>query len=377
MPEERSRTTKRKRITVPGGATVDVPVITQISFVDPFDRYQETIFTIDNSAKASREVRVDTVLDPGGPNSLDVERIKTWKVSDPFDRHQETQLIMDNETLGANPPPYFITHLKTHVVKYFGADRNNWIESELIDEFAVRDPFNRNQETRFVLNNPPDDDAAQADPADPEISDTANGIDPPWRTDPFQNIVRISSPGAVISWAYLPESILPGPAVGGGYHFRLVQGPAASGASITLSDGRTGIVTGTFPTVADVIFNPGAGVNYLAFPWWIIGPNTDPDTDPSAHGGYHYYDVPGPTGSFSQTWPFSGYTYQFGLAPAVFAPAGSLSVSFGPVALTVEGVPWTLTNIHVAFAAILESDFGATPTNMGFQPFFSATFEPP
>ena len=192
------------------------------------------------------------------------------------------------------------------------------------------------------------------------------------RLDPFQNIVNCSARPIVIAWAFLPESILPGPAVGGGYHFRIASGNNTSPWNITLADGRTGVVSGNFPTVPDVIFNPGPGVNYLAFPWWIIGPNSD--TDPSAHAGYNFYDVAGPTASFSHTWQFRGYTFQGGLAPAIFAPAGSLSVSFGPVALTVEGVPWTLTNIHVAFSAVPESDFGATPTSMGFQPFFSATF---
>ncbi len=158
---------------------------------------------------------------------------------------------------------------------------------------------------------------------------------------------------------------------GTGYHFRNIFG---NPSSVTLPDGRVGIVTGTFPTVPDVTFNPSAGVNYLAFPWWIVGTNTDDTT--GGHSGPNYYDSD-TGGSFSHTWPFFGYTYTFGSTPAHFASAGTLSVSFGPVAFTVDGVPWILTNTHVAFTAIAESAFGAAPSNMGWQPFFSVTFEPP
>jgi hypothetical protein len=364
MPVEFSRTTKRKRITLPSGGTVDVPVITSISFLDTNDRGQETRFTIDNSAAGERLVTVE------GVNGLQVERIQRFKVVDAGDRGQEIWYDVDNQTRGENPPPYFITHLKTHIVHYHGGGDS--IESELIDEFVFLDSSDRGQETHYYLSQPQTDDAAQADPNDPEISDSANGIDPPWRTDPFQNIVKIGGP-VTIFWAYQPESILPGPAVGGGYHFRNIFG---NPTTVTLPDNSVGVVTGAFPTVPDVIFNPGPGVNFLAFPWWIVGPNTD--TDSSGHAGPNYYDIPGsPSASFSHTWPFFGYTYQSGNAPAIFVSAGTLPVSFGPVAFTVDAVPWTLTNIHVAFTAIAEKDFGAAPTNMGWQPFFSATFEPP
>jgi hypothetical protein len=62
----------------------------------------------------------------------------------------------------------------------------------LIDSFSVADPYDRGQQTIFTLANPQTDDEAQANPDDPDISDSDNGIDPPWRTDPFQNIVNWS-----------------------------------------------------------------------------------------------------------------------------------------------------------------------------------------
>ncbi len=194
MPTEVGRTTARKRITLPGGAQIDVPVITKISFLDP-SRGQETQFTISNDHTGVRTVHVDTISVSTG--ELKVERIDGWPTFDATDRAQETQFTFDNVKRGQNPPPYFIAHVKTHVVRYFdiNGDENNYIESELIDAFTMFDAPDRAQETVYTLNNPQNDDDAQADSSDPEISDSDNGIDPPWRTDPFQNIVNFNESG--------------------------------------------------------------------------------------------------------------------------------------------------------------------------------------
>lgn len=194
MPVEVGRTTARKRIPI-GTSFVDVPVITKISFIDPADRYQEWQYTIDNSGKSDRVVHVDTIT--GTNVSLAVERIDRWTTLDPADRGQETQMTMDNVTGADSSPPHFSTHVQTHVVRYKNPDDTNvWIASELIDSFTVIDPSDRYQEIRFTLTNPENDDGAQADPNDPEISDPTNAIDPPWRTDPFQNIVDVQFPPA-------------------------------------------------------------------------------------------------------------------------------------------------------------------------------------
>ncbi len=395
MPTEVTRKLATKTFETDAG-DIKVPVITEITFADPVKRGQETTYTIDNSAGADRDVHVAWVAhDPTSPQATEnadpsatppagliaVERIDRWRVKDPVQRAQETFTELDNKTYNPSGPPFFRTHLRTHVVNYRKTPTNPndtvLIASELIDEFIVIDPVNRGQETHFYLKNPVDDDEANAQitPDLPDITDPDEALDPPYRTDPFQNIVRIGGQPLTIFWAYLPE-VLPGQGLGGGYHFRNLFGNLSSPGTVTLPDGRVGIISGTFPTVPDVIFNPGAGVNFLAWPWWIVGPNTDATTDVQS-GGYIYYDIPGPSGSFTHTWPFFGYTYTFGSTPAHFVSAGSLPVSFGPIAFTVDGVPWTLTNTHVAFTAIPESEFGAAPTNMGWQPFFSVTFEPP
>lgn len=387
MPTETNRKLATKTFSTPFG-NIKVPVITEITFQDPSDRYQETTYTIDNTGNADRDVHVAWVAnDPTDPQATEhaanttppsgliaVERIDQWRIKDNVDRGQETFTKPDNETYNPSGPPFFRTHLKTHIVSYRQdpTDPNDTalISSELIDEFVMVDPLDRNQETHYFLLNPKDDDEANAQitPDLPDITDSGNGVDPPYRTDPFQNIVRLGGQPQVIFWAFQPEVI--GVGTGTGYHFRNIFG---NPETIILADGRTGVISGNFPVVNDVTFNPGAGVNYLAFPWWIVGDNTDNTT--GLTGGYHYYDQA--SGTFSHTWPFYGYTYTFGSTPAYFAPAGSLSVTFGPISLSVDGVPWTLLNLHVAFSAITEADFGASPANMGWQPFFSATFEPP
>ncbi len=186
MPTEVGRKTARKRVKLPGGGEVDVKVVTQISFIDQSDRFQETQYSVDNSSTGNRSVRVDTL----GSN-LHVERIKTWYLFDPTDRAQESQVTFDNLTGHDSTPPHFSAHLKTHVVRYKNdPDDGNYIDSELIDSFAMFDAGDRAQETVYTLNQPQTDDEAQADPGDPDISDpSGNEIDPPWRTDPFQNII--------------------------------------------------------------------------------------------------------------------------------------------------------------------------------------------
>src|SRR5512147_1917957 len=98
MPVEDNRTTKRKRITLPGGAGfVDVPVITSIKFKDPVRRGQEAVWSIDNSGLSDRDVHVVSIPTTGA-ETISVERIDVWRVKDPVRRGQETHISMDNVT---------------------------------------------------------------------------------------------------------------------------------------------------------------------------------------------------------------------------------------------------------------------------------------
>jgi hypothetical protein len=231
MPTETGRIIQRKRIALPGGGTVDVPVITQIKFLDVVDQGQESEFTVTNTGDAKRDVRTaslpgdDAVPDETGGSSndtsqLQVERIDTWRVRDVVAQGQETFFAPDNKTFDPSAfpdfkTPYFTTHEKTHVVKYINTpDDGNWIESELIDKWKYRDLVDQAQETEFFLSNPPDNQnitgitvgtdsdgittTIAVDPSLPDISDSQNGVDPPWRLDPWQNLVKTSVSGSFL-----------------------------------------------------------------------------------------------------------------------------------------------------------------------------------
>jgi hypothetical protein len=177
-----------------------IPVITKISFVDPIKQYQEYQYTVDNSSQADRDVHVDQVKpsdSSGSGATLDVERIDVWKILDPIKQYQESDFKFDNVTGASDTPPHFSAHTKTHLVKW--GDDSAWIQSELIDEFSVIDPIAQGQEHQFTLTGNPDVDGngfatTQADPSDDDVTD-AGTIDPPWRTDPFQNIVDFKGKG--------------------------------------------------------------------------------------------------------------------------------------------------------------------------------------
>jgi hypothetical protein len=232
MPAEFSRTTARKTILLPSGDRVKVPVITNISFIDPLDRYQETQHALDNTENSTRLAHVDQVhavpVDENGVPTDDppradtgeglfVERVDTWKALDAIDRGQETQLTLDNRTGNDLLPPHFSNHTRTHIYRYFQDPSNPddnavWIDSELIDEVAVIDAPDRGQETRYTLVNPTnaqfqeDDLSGQASDNDPDltIGGDAEGTEAnPVRLDPFQNIVNYSSGAYVlVQWTW-------------------------------------------------------------------------------------------------------------------------------------------------------------------------------
>ena len=217
MPVAKGRTTANKTITLPNGNTVLVPVITQLNVVDSVDRYQETDYTIINTVNnpttnkpTTRQVHVDQIdetgnidnsqaFPPGNSSLLPVERVDVWNVLDPVDRAQESDVTLFNDQANYNPsgPPFFTRHKATHVVRVQNdPDDGNYVDVELIDELDWVDSVDRGQETHLQLNQPQgtyDSTSGMyiitADSSDPDITDTSSGIDPPFRLDPFQNIV--------------------------------------------------------------------------------------------------------------------------------------------------------------------------------------------
>ena len=222
MPVAKGRTTANKTITLPDGGTVLVPVITQLNVVDPVDRYQETDYTIINtvndpvtSKSTTRQVHVDQIdqtgnidnsqpFPPGDPSLLAVERVDVWNVLEPVDRAQETDVSLFNDQSNYDPngPPFFTRHKASHVVRVQNdPDDGNYVDVELIDELDWVDPADRGQETHLQLNQPQGTydsssgmNVITADSSDPDITDTSSGIDPPFRLDPFQNIVGYGKP---------------------------------------------------------------------------------------------------------------------------------------------------------------------------------------
>jgi hypothetical protein len=236
MPTEILRKIATKKITLPGGGgTVVVPVITQITFQDTVDRGQESTYTISNYPPAWRDVHVAWVGDKGSADATEtpdpdvptpddcvaVERVDKWRVKDPVSRGQETfPEFTGNKAdwYDKHGPPFFPQHAQTHLVKYINdPDDGNSVISELLDKVNVKDPVERGQQTHYTLANPPSNDGiggltlgtdpndsdypniatvqVQQDSGLPDItavSGSSPPTDPPYRLDPFQNIVQVS-----------------------------------------------------------------------------------------------------------------------------------------------------------------------------------------
>ena len=196
MPTETDRTTSVRRITNPDDATtyVDLKVIDAISFVDPKSQGQETQYAFNNGSDDNRQVHVTNLTGTDGSSKLDVERIDVFSVIDAADRGQETQFALDNS---AEPP----THLTTHDVKIYSDDGSCWLMVRRTDSFAVADPSDSGQETVFELDNPDDDIGNPPDPLDPpDTTWDGTDINPPWRIDPWQNIIDVSWGGLAVSF---------------------------------------------------------------------------------------------------------------------------------------------------------------------------------
>jgi hypothetical protein len=218
------------------GDGIKIPVITEITFRDPVQRGQETTHTIDNRNTGWRDVHYAFVGPKGSPNAKEggidtlvdqvpgdcalVERLEVLRFRDQTDRGQETFPELNNSPESYDPhgPPYFTQHLKTHVVKFWNdpTDQNSGTaaEVELIDELLVKDPVEQGQETHYFLQNPQDDAAANAqlldesgnprtDLEDLTRTDVQVGeVDPPYRFDPFQNLIHINGYYVMFLWLW-------------------------------------------------------------------------------------------------------------------------------------------------------------------------------
>jgi hypothetical protein len=388
MPEEFSRTTKRKRVLFPDedpddpdAMGVNVPIITNISFVDPVKRAQEYQYSIDNSVQGDRTVHVDNVF-PGGDDGsepdlnqepLRVQRIDKWRVIDPVERGQEYEITLDNVTGNDLMPPRFITHLKTHVVRYRNdPDDGNWIDSELIDQLSVVDPVNRGQETILSLNNPPGEfdadghEVLKADPNDPDITDSNAELDndPAWRTDPFQNIINWGSDfWLVIGFTISSDSTSALCPVGGSeidnIHLNDIVYLQSVFCGLNFDPNNVGMVSPPDPTVEAAV---GASFSYGGGGIETIG-SFDPN-EWFAYPAVLCEDAP--ADNFYQD-----FKLKFGTGPATPVYFDTLSVTVNAWSFTGDTLMWKVTGVpspanDVGFmqsATLLQGDVGLPPSH--------------
>lgn len=183
MPQEINRVTSVRRITSPDDVDtyVDLKIIDEITFIDPASHYQQTTIAFDNTSAASRAVTVATVKGSDGSSTVDVERVTGLNVLDKSDHGQLTSYTIDNS---AEPP----IHLQTHLVTVRNKTNPGiWLQVQRIDAIAFKDPADHGQETLYTLNNLDDDTNLD----EPTTTWDGSQINPPWRIDPFQNIVDV------------------------------------------------------------------------------------------------------------------------------------------------------------------------------------------
>ena len=222
MPQETIRKVQTKRFLqdrADQSVYVDIPIITEIRFNNPSKQNQMEIWRLlaDDTA-TSRKVHVSTVYnqgvtppllsfdladvpaDPtdatkGDGDKIDVERIESFRTVDASEFNQGYTRRIATADVGGNPiePP---VHRKTHLRTYTTppnvdpATADAWIQVQEIDEILFIDAGDRNQGSIYALNNP----LTEADldiPVD-GVEPTSQLIDPPWRLDPFKEIVDVS-----------------------------------------------------------------------------------------------------------------------------------------------------------------------------------------
>jgi hypothetical protein len=336
MPTETERQIKRKRIKLPSGDTVDIPVITQITFKDTVERGQEYQFTIDNTAAAHRDVHTASIPGNGGATDetgnnagLKVERVDLWRTKDTVERGQQTYYAPDSKTIAEPPsaPPFFTTHEKTHIVKYINTpDDGNWLKSELIDKFKFKDTVERGQETEYFLSNPPDNQnisgltigsdsdgtTVAIDPGIAEIADT-NGNPDPVRTDPFQNIVDFNGTARIYlyRWYWFYSS------------WNITGGPGDAGAAITFATHLDG-------------YNVGS-TDLLPYPYILFGVSFTRTTKPPPLGSTEFNAaIAGSWGGVAQPQPATA------MPPG--ATYGARFVLLAPADAFVPTIPYSWVN---------------------------------
>ncbi len=205
-----TRKAVRKRINLPNGSYVYIPVLERIPFSVAADQYQERVIYVRNGSTASRTVRIREVPNLDNSEHIQVERIERLRVKTMAEQAQETDYYLKN----LDPPPVLPdgtndpAHERVHYVRYFQNNDVNsdaWVDVELIDTLKATVAAEQYQEWRIYLKHdvpgePINDPGVNYGPVtigfcDPalELAEAELEIDPPYRLDPFQNIIQFNS----------------------------------------------------------------------------------------------------------------------------------------------------------------------------------------
>ncbi len=212
---DNTRKAVRKRINLPNGSYVYIPVLERIPFSVAADQYQEHIVYLRNDANTNRVTHVRDVPNLDNTETIQVERIDKWPVKTMAEQAQERIYYLKN----LDPPPILPdgtndpAHEKVHYVRYYQNNDVNsdaWVDVELIDKLKITVAAEQYQEWLLYLRHDEPGDVI-ADPGvnygpvtigfcDP-LLDIANPgtleLDPPYRLDPFQNIIQFDA-GATV-----------------------------------------------------------------------------------------------------------------------------------------------------------------------------------
>ncbi len=228
--EQAERLYKRKRLKNPNDENqyIDIPVIYKATFKTMAEQAQERAWYIRNDTDGgTRKVRVQTVKNPNDTSQqINVERIESLLTKTVTEQAQEHQWYIKNDE---PPPATWVegeglvdnpSHEKKHFVRYTGKklvdgepqdDPGTWCDVELIDVLKLKCTTEQAQEYLLYARWPdPDQQDPVVDPQDPfqplttatcdpeleliegpQTDDAGVEFDPPYRLDPFQNIVNI------------------------------------------------------------------------------------------------------------------------------------------------------------------------------------------
>lgn len=290
----------RKRIDLGGGDTVDIPVLNRVPFVVAAEQYQERVAYFRNDATADRKMHIRRLYDnAGGGSFIDVERIDKLPDKVMQEQAQERIYYLKN----TDPPP--ITshgendprHERVHYVRYYKNNNQStdiWVDVEMIDRMKITIAAEQYQEWILYLKHALTDNIITdarvpwspimvgfCDPSLP-LAEQYEGIDPPYRTDPFQNIIGFRKSVEEVPtgdvWRYATLTAACGGASTSGDwvlrdtegHFEIANGEGYVAGDIDMSHVEQFFEPHTYP---DDPTSPTVGVHGFTLDEWDVRPS--------------------------------------------------------------------------------------------------------